>query len=421
MLKLTGNGFTNRDQVLWNGSARATSYINRETLGATITATDVSSAGTVSVTVTNGSPPSASAPLIFTVAAATDVPALQLVTSTLPGGTVSTVYSTTLTATGGTPPYSWSLASGSLPAALTLSSSGIISGTATAAGTNYFSLMVKDSAPTPQAAIQAESITVIPASGLTPPPQAAGYNLVWEDTFSTLSLSNTGTGSGYSWYNPGVWWNQGPAPSGNITDPSGTYINLEWTSGQTGSPNDTSISTAAIDGTDYHAWTYGYFEVNMKFNPVTGSSPGLWLVPVSEIGQPTSTNGVDYGELDLFEWQSTTPNIYTATLHVFQNNVDIANNNSSNSWPIPSGTDFANYNTYGLLWTPTSVSWYFNNNLIATWSTNSAPYTTVFGGSQPYYLVIGQQMGCNWDEGTCAGTGSSLNMEVQWVRVWQPQ
>jgi hypothetical protein len=75
-------------------------------------------------------------------------------TSPLPGATLSSAYSTTLTATGGVPPYTWSLATGSaLPAGLTLSSgspSATISGTPTATGTFQFTVKVADSAtPTP--------------------------------------------------------------------------------------------------------------------------------------------------------------------------------------------------------------------------------------------------------------------------------
>lgn len=50
--------------------------------------------------------------------------------STLPAATQNSAYQATLDAVGGTAPYSWSLASGSsLPAGLSLSTSGIISGT----------------------------------------------------------------------------------------------------------------------------------------------------------------------------------------------------------------------------------------------------------------------------------------------------
>ncbi len=57
-------------------------------------------------------------------------PPLSVVTTFLPGGTLGTVYSQPLAATGGIPPYSWSITAGSLPAGLTLdSSTGLISGT----------------------------------------------------------------------------------------------------------------------------------------------------------------------------------------------------------------------------------------------------------------------------------------------------
>ena len=60
--------------------------------------------------------------------------ALVVTTSSLPNGTVGTAYSVPLAATGGTAPYVWSLKSGTLPAGLSLSAAGVISGTPTAAG-----------------------------------------------------------------------------------------------------------------------------------------------------------------------------------------------------------------------------------------------------------------------------------------------
>src|SRR5215471_15863947 len=65
-------------------------------------------------------------------------------TCPLPDGTVGTPYSATLTATGGTAPYTWTLLSGSLPPGLSLSGAGVISGTPTTAGTYTFTLKVVD-------------------------------------------------------------------------------------------------------------------------------------------------------------------------------------------------------------------------------------------------------------------------------------
>jgi hypothetical protein len=62
----------------------------------------------------------------------------------LPAGRVGTPYSQTLAARDGASPYTWSLASGSLPPGLSLSSAGVISGTPTTRGTFAFSVKVTD-------------------------------------------------------------------------------------------------------------------------------------------------------------------------------------------------------------------------------------------------------------------------------------
>jgi len=61
---------------------------------------------------------------------------LSVSTNSLPSGQVGVAYGTTLVATGGTPPYSWSLTSGTLPSGLSLASTGAITGTPTASASN---------------------------------------------------------------------------------------------------------------------------------------------------------------------------------------------------------------------------------------------------------------------------------------------
>ena len=78
---------------------------------------------------------SATQPLSIVVTAATVAPVIT--TTSLPGGTTGTPYSQPLAATG-TAPITWAITSGSLPAGLTLSANGTISGTPTAAGTANF-------------------------------------------------------------------------------------------------------------------------------------------------------------------------------------------------------------------------------------------------------------------------------------------
>ncbi|MBI1762506.1 MAG: CSLREA domain-containing protein, partial [Acidobacteria bacterium] len=60
--------------------------------------------------------------------------------STLPNGTIGVGYTQTLTASGGTAPYTFAVTAGTLPAGLTLASDGSLSGIPTAAGAASFTI-----------------------------------------------------------------------------------------------------------------------------------------------------------------------------------------------------------------------------------------------------------------------------------------
>jgi putative Ig domain-containing protein len=85
---------------------------------------------------------------------------LAITTATLPSGKVGHPYSATLVASGGVSPYNWTRIAGSLPAGLTLSSSGVISGTPTKNKTSDFTIRVTDSARPRGSATADLSITI---------------------------------------------------------------------------------------------------------------------------------------------------------------------------------------------------------------------------------------------------------------------
>ncbi len=95
---------------------------------------------------------------------------LAITSSTLSSGTVGTAYSTLLQASGGTPAYTWSIMSGSLPAGLTLAAtSGVISGTPATAGTSQFTAAVTDNSNPAQTQLATISLTVSGAQQPTGP------------------------------------------------------------------------------------------------------------------------------------------------------------------------------------------------------------------------------------------------------------
>ena len=109
---------------------------------------------------------------------------VKISTSSLPNGQTGTAYSTTLTATGGVLPYTWSLTSGSLPAGLTLNAStGAITGTPSASVTSTpLTFKVADSSS--PALTQSASLTLIVSAAAL--------------VISTSLLPNGQTGVAYS-------------------------------------------------------------------------------------------------------------------------------------------------------------------------------------------------------------------------------
>jgi hypothetical protein len=175
-------------------------------------------------------------------------------TSPLGTGTVGSVFSRQLIATGGTTPYTWSLVTGSLPAGLGLSPGGLILGTPTATGASDFTVKVTDAENT--SAQKALAITVIaPATGYDSqfvsqnvpstlqPNQVFVATIRWLNTGSTVW--NGGGGFAILSQNPAnnaVWggntvpWVGSPVPPGEEMEllfqafapsRSGSY-NFQW-------------------------------------------------------------------------------------------------------------------------------------------------------------------------------------------------
>jgi len=133
----------------------------------------------------------------------------------LPVLTQGAAYYAQMNAAGGTPPYTWALQTGSqLPQGLTMSSSGVISGTVVPTaktGDHFFTVQVTDSANPPATVSEAITAEVDKATG------AACNNISWDVTGTdTLmeGLDVLGTGT-YEGYEAGLY------PHGSNTMPPG--------------------------------------------------------------------------------------------------------------------------------------------------------------------------------------------------------
>ena len=164
-LTVNGSNFVSGSVVQVNGSSRSTTFVGTTQLVATITAADLSNIGTVTITVFTPAPGGGTSNgLIFSIVA---VPPLSIVTARLPDALPGKFYNFALQASGGIPPYTWSVGSGFITLGLLLQQSGIIAGTPPTPANDTivnFVAQVQDSANQPASTARPLSI-VLRAAG----------------------------------------------------------------------------------------------------------------------------------------------------------------------------------------------------------------------------------------------------------------
>jgi len=185
----------------------------------------------------------------FTLSVAAATQSLQITTANLPSGQQQVAYQASLSSSGGTAPYSWSIKSGALPVGLILSgTSGAISGTPSQTGTSSFAVGVSDAAG--HSAQQSLSIQVNPASATS------------SLAITTTSLLSGAVGQGYS----------------TVIQASGGTPGYNWTiaSGQLPPGLQFDSSSGAIGGVPTAAGQYSFVaQVNDSAMPMDTASQSL--------------------------------------------------------------------------------------------------------------------------------------------------
>ena len=148
--------------------------------------------------------------------------------SPLAAGTLNQAYSVTLTTSGGTQPFTWSVISGALPAGLTLNAvTGRISGTPTATGTFTFTIRVQDNSTTPRFHEKQFSLTI----NSSPPAGGGG----------TLTISGAPASVGGTFVvSPSLTLVKPPDPQTNIAS-------VTWSEAPTALPIHSEIMGIAFD------------------------------------------------------------------------------------------------------------------------------------------------------------------------------
>lgn len=252
-------------------SGGTASYTFAITAGALPAGLSLSSAGALSGT------PTAGGTFNFTVRATdansftgsraysltVNAPTIALAPTTLPAGAVATAYSQTISASGGTAPYTHAITAGALPAGMSLSSTGTLSGTPTAGGTFNFTVTATDSSTGtgPYTGSRAYSLTISAATVVLPATALANGTVA---TPYSASLNPASGGSAPYTYA----LTAGALPTGISLSSAGT---LSGTPTANGTFNFSVTATDSSTGTGPYSATQAYSLTIAEIAPVANA------------------------------------------------------------------------------------------------------------------------------------------------------
>lgn len=180
---------------------RGTTIIGTNSPELQIASVSLADAGSYTCTVTNAQGSAVTTPAVLTVNGP-----LTITTTTLTSGTIGVAYNASLSATGGISTRTWSLDSGVLPAGLTFSSSGVLSGTPTTAARASLVVRVTDASGSDT---QTLALDVAPVGGFVNDPdlilhytfdEGSGTR-VWDS--ATVGNNHATTVTGAQWITDG--------------------------------------------------------------------------------------------------------------------------------------------------------------------------------------------------------------------------
>jgi CSLREA domain-containing protein len=258
-------------------------------------------------------------------------PTITLSPSSLPTGTLGAAYNNSITAAGGSSPYTFQVTSGSVPTGLTFNSNGTWSGTATAAGTFNFTIIATDNNGCPGS--HAYSLTINTPPGITP---QAGVSRqqgspVSNSQIATVSDTETAAGSLTVTVNGNGTATVNGVTVSNIVNTSGTITadivaacgasNASFTL-QVSDGAATTTTTLNVTVTNNAAPTLSYNNASVNFGTATTVNP--------------ATAPSDNGSMSSIVVQNVTPSPAPATITVDNTTgvVSVPNNVPAGSYTV---------------------------------------------------------------------------------------
>jgi beta-glucanase (GH16 family) len=243
----------------------------------------------------------------------------------------------------------------------------------------------------------------------------------FDEEFNSLSLQDIGGGNG-TWTTYFPWDKYNAQPAHNIAGEQEVYVDPQF-AGTGSTPlglNPFSINNGVLTITaaptpaalkpslwnlDYtsgalttfgsFSQTYGYFEMRADLPDAKGVFPAFWLLPA---------DGTHNVELDIMEYIGETNTVYDTAHWGSDATSQTATTIRTFVPDLSSG-----YHTFGLLWTPSYLTWYVDG-------TEMYKIPTPIEANKPMYMLLNYAVGGAWPGAASGGALPPFN--IDYVRAY---
>lgn len=365
------------------------------------------------VTATDSNGYTGAQPYSLTVSAAT----ITVTPTSMPGATVSVPYSQSMSTSGGTAPYTYAMTAGALPAGLSLSPTGVLSGMPTAGGTFNFTITSTDSSTgtghytgsrTYALTVGAPTMGIAPASG--------ALNGAAGTVYSRAFAASGGTGP----YTYALTVNSGTLPTG-----------LNWnaaTATLSGTPTTAGTVNFTVTATDSSTGAGAPYAVSGAYT-LTIAAPSVSVSPAT---LPNPSIATAYSQ-SVTAANGTAPYTYAITAGALPTGLTLSSGGVLSGMPTAGGTfNFtitatdANHFTASHAYTVTiGAPTVTVNPAAVTAAQVTAAYSQTFtatGGTAPYTYAVSTGtlpagLTLNASTGVVSGTPTTLGTSTFTIRA----
>ena len=301
-----------------------------------------------------------------------------------------------------------------------INKSGLISYTYTSSGSYATELKAYD--PSGMFRRHNETLTIIldekldMTDGYVTPLNHEGYALVWQDEFNGSSLNTSlwnyeiGRGSN-GWGNNELQYYR----QENATVENG-YLTIQV---KNETFNGALYTSSRLTTQNKYQFQYGRVDIRARMPYGQGLWPALWMLGanITSIGWPAC------GEIDIMEMigggEGRDDTVH-GTIHWQDPNGNAGNNNHAyigGSKQLQEGTLADEFHVYTVIWDDEKIIWYLDDQ---QYFTNDITNADLMELRNQFFFIINVAVGGNWPGSPTSATVFPQKMNVDYIRVFQP-